>query len=94
MITVTEDAKKVLKNILLTKVDNYFACLRLTSPGDGDLGIGIDVEQPGDEAVEYEGAKLLLVERELAAKLGDVTLDADDTPDGPELVFAGAVMSG
>ncbi len=94
MITVTEKAKKVLKNLLLTKVDNYFACLRLTSPEKGELGIGIDVEQPGDEAVEYEGAKLLLVGQELAAKLDDVTLDADDTPDGPELVFAWAVTPG
>ena len=94
MITVTENAKKALKKILLTKVDNYYAYLRLTARETGGLGIGIDIEQPGDETVEYEGTKLLLVERRLAAKLGGVTLDTDDTPDGPELVFAGVVMSG
>ena len=93
MIVVTEDAKKILKDILLTKVDNYFACLRLTSPEEGELGLGIDVEQPGDEAVEYEGAKLLVVKKELAVKLGNITLDATETPDGPELIFEGVFQA-
>ena len=89
MITVTEEAKVLLKNILLTKVDNYFACLRLTSPEKGQLGLGVDIERPGDEAVEYEGGKLLLVERELSARLSKVILDTEKTPEGPELVIIG-----
>ena len=89
MIAVTERAKKLLKSILLTKVDNHFAFLRLTSPGKGQLGLGIDIEQPGDEAVEYEGDKLLLIERNLADSLHGIVLDIDDTPEGPELVIAG-----
>ena len=90
MIAVTEPAKKVLKNILRNRVDNHFAYLRLTSPERGQLGLGIDIEQPGDEAVEYEGDKLLLVERALAERLDGVMLDIDETPEGPELVVAGA----
>ena len=91
MIAVTEGAKELLKSILLAKVDNHFAYLRLTSPRKGQLGLGIDIEQPGDEAVEYESAKLLLVERGLADSLEGVTLDIDDTPEGPELVITGAL---
>ena len=91
MIIVTDGAKKLLKSILLAKVDNHFAYLRLTSPRKGQLGLGIDIELPGDEAVEYEGSKLLLVEQGLATSLKGVTLDIDDTPEGPELVIAGAL---
>ena len=90
MIVVTEGAKRLLKGILLAKVDNHFACLRLTSPRRGQLGLGIDIEQPGDEVVKYRGDKLLLVERRLADDLEGVTLDIDYTPEGPELVIAGA----
>ena len=89
MIVVTEKAKKVLKTLLQDKVDNYYACLRLTSPEEGELGLAIDVEQPGDEALEYEGTKLLVVKSDLAVKLGNVTLDAD----GPELIFEGAFQA-
>ncbi|MDP2730065.1 MAG: hypothetical protein Q8O55_06260 [Dehalococcoidales bacterium] len=87
MIAVTENAKKVLKSILLSKVDNRYAFLRLLSSGEGELGLGIDIEQPGDNAVEYEGSKLLLVDCELADSLKGVTLDIDHTPEGPELVI-------
>ncbi len=89
MIAVTENAKRLLKNILRARVDNHFAYLRLISPERGQLGLGIDIEQPGDEAVEYEGDKLLLVERTLAERLDGVMLDIDETPEGPELVIAG-----
>ena len=43
MIAVTEDAKIIMKNILLSKVDNYFACLRLISPQKGQLGLGMSI---------------------------------------------------
>ncbi len=88
MITVTEEAKKVLKDILLSKVDNYFAYLRLTSPQEGQLGLGIDIELPGDKVVKYEGKNLLLVEHSLAESLEGMMLDIDDTPEGPTLVIA------
>ena len=90
MISVTDEAKKALKSILLAKVDNHFACLRLISARKGQLGLGIDIEQSGDEALEYEGSKLLLVEHGLADSLKGVTLDIENTPEGPELVIAGA----
>ena len=93
MLLVTDYAKEVLKGILKNNVDNYYACLRLTSPTDGELGLGIDVELPNDELVEYEGAKLLVVEKELARRLDNVKLDAADTPEGPELVIEWAAQA-
>ena len=88
MIDVTERAKKELKKILSSKVDNPLAGLRLITSGPrGQFGFSIDVEMPGDRVVEYEGSKVLLVERELATRLKGHTLDIEDTADGPGLVL-------
>ena len=61
--------------------------LRLMDRGEGILGLGLDIELPGDQVVEYRGIKVLNIEPELAAKVKGITLDVDDTPDGLELVL-------
>ncbi len=88
MIHVTERARQELKRILAEKVEWPEARLRLMDRGQGKLGVGIDVEAPGDRVIEYEGTKVLIVEPELATNLKGVTLDVDDTPDGVELVLS------
>ena len=88
MIQVTDRAKKELKQILSNNVDWVFASLRLLDRGQGVLGIGIDIESPGDHIIEYEGTNLLLVEPELIEKFQGITIDIDNTPEGPELVWA------
>ncbi|MBA7486909.1 hypothetical protein ES707_22471 [subsurface metagenome] len=88
MIHVTERARQELKKMLSEKVDWPEARLRLMDRGQGDLGLGIDIEAPGDRVVEYEGRKVLLVESGLARNLKGVTLDVDDTPTGAELVIS------
>lgn len=89
MVGVTARAKKELKKILAAKVDMPQAGLRLVSHSQSELGLGVDIELPGDQVVRYDGSKVLLVENRLAKKLEGVTLDIDDTPDGPQLVFCG-----
>ncbi len=64
------------------------ARLRLVDRGQGKLGLGIDIEAPGDRVVEYEGMGILIVEPGLAENLQRVTLDVDDTPEGIELVIS------
>jgi len=86
VINVTERAKQELKGLLSQKVDWPQARLRLIDRGQGILGLGIDIELPGDQVVEYQGIKVLNVEPELAAKVKGITLDVDDTPYGLELV--------
>jgi len=88
MIEVTERARHELQRILLDKVDMPQARLRLLSNGQGTLGLGIDIEVPGDQIVEYEGLNILVVESGLAASLRGVTLDVDETSEGAELVIA------
>lgn len=88
MIDVTKRARQELKRILSETVDMPQARLRIMDRGQGRLGLGLDIEAPGDQAVEYEGLKVLIVEPGLAANLKGVTLDVDDTSDGPTLVIS------
>ena len=87
MIGITERAKRELRKLLLNKSDMPQARLRLISSGQGELGIGLDIEYPGDEIIEYQGSRLLVIEQALASSLGRITLDVDDTPQGPQLVI-------
>ena len=87
MIRITERAKQELQRILTDKVDMPQARLRLTSGDGGQLGLGIDIELPGDEIVEYHGTRLLVVEPGLASSIHGIVLDVDETPCGPQLVL-------
>ena len=87
MINVSERARQELKRILTSSVDNWYARLRLISRGQGRLGLGIDIEMPGDEVVEHEGSGLLVVEHELAASLEGVMLDVENNGEGTQLVL-------
>ena len=89
MINVTERAKQELKRLLIASVDLPEARLRLMDRGQGKLGLGIDIEAPDDQVVEYDGIRLLIVEHGLATNLKRVTLDVNDTPEGAELVICG-----
>ncbi|MFC1939679.1 hypothetical protein ACFLXO_03210 [Chloroflexota bacterium] len=87
MIGVTERARQELKRILLDNVDNPQAGLRLSAGESGQLSLGIDVEMEGDEIVEHDGSKVLLVENGLASSLEGLAVDIEDTPEGPRLVI-------
>ena len=87
MLKVTNDAKQELNRILLSTVDMPQARLRLFPREEGELGLGIDIEMPGDELVEFEGSAVLVVEKNLASNLDGVILDVDNTADGAELVI-------
>ena len=89
MIDVTERAKDELKRLLTDNADNAQACLRLIDRGEGKLGLGVDIEMPGDYVVEHEGLKVLLVNEQLAESLSGITIDVEDTNEGTELVLNG-----
>ena len=87
MINITTQARQELERILSTNVDMPQARLRLVDRGQGELGLGIDIEMPGDELVKHDGSTVLVVEHGLAVGLKGVTIDVDDTPKGSELVI-------
>ena len=87
MADVTERAKRELKKLLVSKVNWPGARLRIIDRGQGKLGLGIDIEAPGDKVIEYEGSKILVVEAGLADSHKEITLDIENTPQGAELVL-------
>ncbi|MFC1988475.1 hypothetical protein ACFLVJ_01405 [Chloroflexota bacterium] len=87
MINVTGKAIQELKRILYTAVDMPQARLRLIDRGQEELGLGIDIEMPGDELVEHDGSPILVVEHGLAERLNGLTIDVDDAPEGFRLVL-------
>ena len=87
MLTVTEEAKQILKEKLLANTDDPEMCLRLKGEPGGQLGLVLDKETPDDYVVEQEGAKVLLIGKELADVVDELTLGTEDTPEGPKLVI-------
>ncbi len=89
MIGVTEQAKQELKKILAANTEEPEACLRITSDDQGQFGLAIDKEREGDQAIEHEGSKLLVAEKEIADSLQGVTMDVEGTPEGNKFVITG-----
>jgi len=87
MINITRRARQELERILSTNVDMPQARLRLIERGQGKLGLGIDIEMPGDELVTHDGSAVLVVEHKLSASLEGVTLDAEGTDEGTQLII-------
>jgi Fe-S cluster assembly iron-binding protein IscA len=88
MLKVTESAKQLLKETLTAHSDDPEIGLRLSLKPPGQFGIVLDREAEGDQVVEHEGAKALLVAPELGSVVEGVTLDVQDTPEGPKLVIS------
>lgn len=86
MITVTDNAKKQLKQLQVTRVLEPGKYLRLATPptwsGEGDFGIVIDEEREGDVVVEDEGTKLLLIDPVLFQVMRNAVFDCQDSPSG------------
>ena len=86
MFTVTESAKQVLKDTLVAHTDDPENVLRLSVTPPGQLGIVVDKETEGDQVIEHEGAKVLLLSSEVVTAVEGLTLDAQDTAEGPKLI--------
>jgi Fe-S cluster assembly iron-binding protein IscA len=93
MLTVTERAKETLARLKRqSQIEDDDVGLRLSlaaslEPGQGQFGLRADREALGDQVVEYEGTKVLLVEEELADALSDATIDAEPTERGDDLII-------
>lgn len=87
MIAISDGAKKELKKLIAENATEAEMSLRLAASEDGHLGLVMDMEMPGDQVVEYEGKKVLLVEGDLASHLFGISLDVEDTPEGPALLL-------
>jgi len=86
MLEVTKGAKDLLRDILLRETDDPESGLRLVMDESGRLGLVLGKEEPGDQVVEHEGVKALLAASKLAPMVGGITLDVQDSAEGPKLV--------
>ena len=86
MMNVTEDAKQELRRVLLLSTDNPEICLRLTANSPQELGLVLDTEAEGDQVIEHEGSKVLLIGQEAIDIVDRLTIGVEDTAEGKKLV--------
>ena len=87
MLAVTDDAKQRLKEQLETHTEDPEVGARLVVQTNGKYDLLADKETPGDQVVEYDGLKVLLVGKETASHVDGRTIDLQDTVHGQKLVI-------
>jgi Fe-S cluster assembly iron-binding protein IscA len=88
MLTVTEGAKQLLKETLKEHSEDPQTGIRLSIKEGGQFMIVLDNESEGDQVVEHEGAKVLMVSSNLATDLSESTLDVRETQEGKKLFLS------
>ena len=86
MISVTEHAKNVLKTLLIDMEAGPDEGLRLLPSPNGEFVLALDSQLPGDQVVEYEGFKVLLIGIEYLRFLNGKTVDCLETEE-EEVLF-------
>jgi len=87
MVTVTEAAREELLLILESAATQEPGVgLRMVPGRQGNIGLVLDTEKEGDQVVEHEGAKVLLVDEEVSKALKGWIVDYQDHPEGRRLV--------
>ena len=91
MVIVTTRAKEALAQIKESaNVSDPMIGLRLEQATADRYSLFPDHEKPGDQIVEHEGAKVLLIDDELSEALAGAKIDGKATDQGLELVIARA----
>jgi hypothetical protein len=82
MVAVTEGAARELKAKLLAETSDTEVGLRLLPTPGGEFMLVLDTKLSGDEVIEYQDSKVLLVGIEYFRALEGVTVDCQDTHQG------------
>jgi Fe-S cluster assembly iron-binding protein IscA len=85
MVTVTERAASELRTQLLALTSDPEIGLRLLPAIGGRFMLILDTEQSGDQVVEHQGSKVLLIGIEYLRALEGFTIECYDTQEGPVL---------
>lgn len=94
MITVTEDARTVLSEMLTQTLDEIPTEVRTPEPGirlivqQGELSLALDHAQEQDEVVEMDGHKVLIVAPEIGVLLDGSTVDVEHSANGDRLTIS------
>jgi len=87
MLTVTEEAKTHLANLLDSSEAPEGTAVRLVPNPEQGLGLTTGTPEPDDAAYELEGRTVLVINSELNAQLDNHTLDTEQTEQGPALTI-------
>ena len=84
MLTVTAQAAKKLKEAIQTQTTDPEVAIRLipSASRPNHLDMALDKEKEGDQVVESEGVKVLIVSAELTEVLDGMVIDCEETPEG------------
>lgn len=84
---MTDRANEKLKELLDSETEDPSVSLRLDATPAGQPGLFPDRERTDDQVIEHQGSPVLLVGQEVALKVGDTTIDYDESGPGPRLVI-------
>ncbi len=87
MLTVTDDAKSFLKELIDHNNLPEDTTIRLTATQEG-LGLAPDTPSEQDTTFELEGRVVLTVADPIATQLADKSLSINQTEQGPTLAIA------
>ena len=87
MLEVTEIARERLKVLLDANTEDPEDGIRLTLGEDQKLDIVISKEKPGDQVIEHEGAKVLLLEPIVAEALSNIIVDTEDSSSDSKFIL-------
>lgn len=86
MFTVTESARARLYNILMGRGSGQLS-LRLARGPSDRFGLVLDSEADGDQIIEYNGVKVLLIGEDIVPLVNGVTIDARSEDGSPILTL-------
>jgi hypothetical protein len=86
MIEVTDEAKQVLENKIISKAGETSILLRLVPKAEGRLTLVPDQEKQGDQVISRGDKKVLLVGKELSDVLNGLTLKVKEKEDGVKVL--------
>ena len=87
MVTVTERATQLLKEIQEGHEESASKILRLVNRGDS-FEFAFDERREDDHIVQSGDTDVLLVATDVVELLGDASIDCQDTPAGPRFTLS------
>ncbi|HLB29627.1 MAG TPA: hypothetical protein VJM69_05805 [Dehalococcoidia bacterium] len=88
MVIVSAKAAEELRNTLVAVAAEADQVLRLIYSASGGFALTLDDEQEGDQVVESDGQKVLLIGSDVQSVAGEANIDVQDEAEGPRLVIS------
>ncbi len=87
MLQVNEKAAALLREVQTDREQHGVMTFRLVE-GQAGLGLAFDTPNSDDLVFACEGRDVLCVSPTIAEYASDVTIDVEETPEGPGLTFS------